>query len=74
MADSDCNIFLISPPDVAPPPLPVTMATVGGAGGSSVCLLTDLDPSIENESASMMAFALSTPTKDDPRDFLDAFD
>ena len=60
-----------SPPDVAP----VTMATVGGAGGgsSSMCLLTitDLDP---NESASMMAFALSTPTKDDPRDFLDAFD
>ena len=73
--DSGCNIFLISPPDVAPPPLPVTMATVGGAGSSgSVCLLTDLDPSIENESASMMAFALSTPTKDDPRDFLDAFD
>ena len=63
---------------MAPPPLPVTMATVGGASmagsGSGVCLLTDLDPSIENESASMMAFALSTPTKDDPRDFLDAFD
>ena len=41
--------------------------------GNGVCLLTDLDPSIENESASMMAFALSTPTKDDPKDFLDAF-
>jgi hypothetical protein len=62
------SIFLISPPNVAPPPLPVTTATGG------VCLLTDLDPSIENESASMMAFALSTPTKEDPRDFLDAFD
>ena len=35
----------------------------------SVCFLTDLDPSIGNESASMMAFALSTPTKEDPKDF-----
>ena len=69
--DSDCNIFLVSTPDMAPPPLP----GVGGSSTSGVCLLTDLDPSIciENESASMMAFALSTPTKDDPRDFLDAF-
>ena len=67
--DSDYNIFLVSPPDMAPPPLP----GVGGSSASGVCLLTDLDPSIENESASMMAFALSTPTKDDPRDFLDAF-
>ena len=41
---------------------------VGGA-----CLLTDLDPSIENESASMMAFALSTPTKDDRRNFHNVF-
>lgn len=46
-------------------------ANVGPTG--AVCLLTDLDPSIENESASMMAFALCTPTKDDPKDFLDAF-
>ncbi len=65
-SDSDCNIFLISPPD---PPPPLT----ADVDGSNMCLLTDLDPSIENESASMMAFALSTPTKDDPRDFLDAF-
>ena len=67
-SDSDCNIFLVSPPDPPPPPPPSA-----GVGGSSVCLLTDLDPSIENESVSMMAFALSTPTKNDPRDFLDAF-
>ncbi len=32
-----------------------------------------LDPSIENESASMAAFALSTPTKEDPVDFHQAF-
>ena len=40
---------------------------------TSVCFLTDLDPSIENETASMVAFALCTPTKDDPRDFHQAF-
>lgn len=34
-----------------------------------VCLLTDLDPSISGDSASMVAFALSTPDKDDPVDF-----
>ena len=28
---------------------------------------------VENESASMMAFALCTPTKEDPMDFRDAF-
>ena len=39
----------------------------------SVCFLTDLDPRIENESASMMAFALSTPTKEDRIDFHDVF-
>ena len=33
----------------------------------------DPDPVIENESASMMAFALCTPTKEDPVDFCDAF-
>lgn len=41
---------------------------VGGA-----CLLTDLDPSIENDSASMMAFALSTPTKDERQSFHNVF-
>ena len=53
----------------------------GNRGGSehmvlpskSACLLTDLDLAIENESASMVAFALSTPTKDDPIDFHQAF-
>ena len=44
-----------------------------GSGEKVVCFLTDLDPSIGNESASMMAFALSTPTKEDPRDFHQAF-
>ena len=34
-----------------------------------VCLLTDVDPNIGADSASMVAFALSTPTKDDPTDF-----
>lgn len=68
-SDGDCNIFLVSPPSLAPPP----SSSSAGVGGSGVCLLTDLDPSIENESASMIAFALSTPTKDEPRDFLDAF-
>ena len=28
---------------------------------------------VENESASMMAFALCTPTKEDPMDFHNAF-
>ncbi len=32
-----------------------------------------MDPSIETESASMMAFALCTPTKEDRRDFHEAF-
>ena len=36
-------------------------------------LLTCVDPGIENESASMMAFALCTPTKEDRRDFHKAF-
>lgn len=68
------GIFLVSPPDVAPPlPLPIPVGGSSANAAGSVCLLTDLDPSIENESASMMAFALCTPTKDDPRDFLDAF-
>ena len=70
-SDCDSEIFLVFPPmsgDVDPP------STAAGVDGTSgVCLLTDLDPSIENESASMMAFKLSTPTKDEPRDFLDAF-
>lgn len=44
-----------------------------GTENKSVCFLTDLDPRIENESASMMAFALSTPTKEDPMDFHDVF-
>ena len=35
--------------------------------------LNDPDPIIENESASMMAFVLCTPTKEDPVDFCDAF-
>ena len=37
------------------------------------CTLSEPDPVIENESASMMAFALCTPTKEDPMDFRDAF-
>ena len=44
-----------------------------GSGETVVCFLTDLDPNIGNESASMMAFALSTPTKEDPTDFHQAF-
>ena len=36
-------------------------------------ILSDPDPVVENESASMMAFALCTPTKEDPVDFCDAF-
>ena len=35
--------------------------------------LSEPDLVIENESASMMAFALCTPTKEDPVDFCDAF-
>ena len=34
-----------------------------------MCLLTNLDPAEYTESASMVAFALSTPTKDEPMDF-----
>ena len=64
--NSDCGIFF---PDKTPP----TKVTVDRSNSSWTCLLSDLDPSVENESASMMAFALSTPTKDDPRDFLDQF-
>lgn len=35
--------------------------------------LSDPDPVVENESASMMAFALCTPTKEEPVDFCGAF-
>ena len=37
-----------------------------------VNLLTDIDPSISGDSASMAAFALSTPAKDDPINFQNA--
>lgn len=40
-----------------------------GVEARPVCLLTDLDPSIGGDSASMVAFSLSTPDKDDPMDF-----
>lgn len=69
------EVMLVSPPvsgDLDQPTATAT-ASVSRSSSSGVCLLTDLDPSIENESASMMAFALCTPTKDDPKDFLDAF-
>ena len=36
-------------------------------------VLTGINPSIDTESASMMAFALCTPTKEDRRDFHEAF-
>ena len=48
---------------------PPSISPAKSAEKKSVCFLTDLDPSIENESASMMAFALSTPTKEEPRNF-----
>ena len=34
-----------------------------------ICLQTNLDPAECTDSASMAAFALSTPTKDEPMDF-----
>ena len=40
---------------------------------AKVGLLMDLDPSVVEGSASMVAFSLSTPTKDDPLDFHHAF-
>lgn len=67
--DKVSEVELASLP-VGSDPLPTAN---GWPSSSRVCLLTDLDPSLENESASMMAFALCTPTKDDPKDFLDAF-
>ena len=36
------------------------------------CLLMDFDPTIAHDSASMVAFSLSTPTKEDPHDFHNA--
>lgn len=44
-----------------------------GCQGRPWHLLADLDPGLMQESASMAAFALSTPTKEDPQDFHHAF-
>ena len=65
--NSSAEVVLVSPPS---PPSHGPLSTVTNG---RVCLLTDLDPSIETESASMMAFALCTPPKDEPRDFHQAF-
>lgn len=79
------SVFLPAMPTDEVSKLELTLSPVSGdldqpvptanslSSSSGMCLLTDLDPSLENESASMMAFALCTPTKDDPKDFLDAF-
>lgn len=70
-ASHECGVVLVTPPASQGFNQPSGVVSSGSSDG--VCILMDMDPSIENESASMMAFALSTPTKDDPKDFLDAF-
>ena len=67
------NVLLIPPPREADPQ--DKMQQVRGHQDSSAPSgqPSSLEPAAVHDSASMVAFSLSTPTKDDPQDFSHAF-